>query len=270
MIMHLLIALALVAGCKSTSQSQVAASTVISESEILDLTKYKATAEDYAKFRTELGTQYERQLQQLTEARKQTGRQIPKIFDSLTEEEAVAIYHYSSMGYRTLNAVLRKADIANTAKQAGFIKVLSSALNKLPAVQATVYRGGMLPAFGNGDYFSPFHSIKTVDPDRLARFKVGQIFVDKGFMSTSLHNPDGIRQAFGCREALYTIHGNYGREISALAVIPNEREILFIPGSEFRIEKINNTYPPENKCNNEVIEIEATEVEPGTYKDEAQ
>jgi hypothetical protein len=263
---NLLIAVLILSACKSTPKSTVAASTVISETETLDLTKYKASPGDYAMFRIELGNQYDQQLQQLMERQKQPNRKIPDSFRSLTEEESVAIYHYSSMGYRELNRVLRKSDVENTTKHAAFIRVLSSAINKLPTEQATVYRGGMLPAYGNGDYFSPFHSIKTIDPERLASFKAGQIFVDKGFMSTSLHSPDGIRQAFGCREALYTIHSKYGHEISALAVIPDEREILFVPGSEFRIDKIKNTYPPDNKCDNEVVEIEATEVEPGSFK----
>ena len=264
--LRIFLILLLLTSCKTAANSTVSASVKISEDETLDLTKYSANDADYKKFRAELGDQYEKTMQHLQSSISQLAQGIPADFNKLTPEEKVAIHHYSSMGYRELNKVLRKSDIEGSAKHAGFIKVLSSALNKLPAVSAVVYRGGMLPTFGNSDYFFPFHNLKTVDPERLGNFKVGQIFIDRGFMSTSLHSADGIRQAFGCREAAYTIRSKYGCEISPLALIPDEREILFVPGSEFKIQKIQNTFPPENKCPNEVVELEVDEVEPSATK----
>jgi len=189
-----LISILIISACKTSSPSIVAATTEISPTEILDLTKYSATDEDYRQFRKELGDKYKLALDQLNSGIDEGSRKIPDDFKQLTEEESVAIYHYSSMGYRDLNKVLRKPDI---------------------------------------------------DADRLASFRAGDFFVDRGFMSTSLHDGDGIRQAFGCREALYTIKSLFGGDISPLAVIPNEREILFVAGSEFRIDKIANTYPPD-------------------------
>ena len=264
--LRILILVSLLPACKTSGRSSVAASTVISAAETLDLSQYSASDPDFEKFRAELGPQYVKALSQLQELITSEERRLPEAHAKLAEAEKVAIYHYSAMGYRELNKVLRKADVEATAKQAGFIKVLSSALNKLPPYVGTVYRGGMLPAYGERDYFSPFHGQKTVDPRRLAAFKPGQVFVDKGFMSTSVHSPEGIRQAFGCREALYTISSKYGHDISSLAVISNELEVLFVPGSEFRINRVHNTFPPDNQCSNEVVELDVDEVQPGTYK----
>jgi len=262
----LLLCLIMVASCKTGGNSTINAAVTIAPDERLDLTKYQATPADLAQFRQELGADYDRYLQQLQQGIADGSRPIPDRFKRLSPEEWVAIYHYSNIGFRSLNKVLRQQDIAGTAKQAGFIKVLSSGLNKLPPTTALAYRTGLLPAFGNGEYFSPFHELRVIDPERLAQFKVGQIYVESGFLSTSQHDPNILRLSFGCREAFYTVQSKYGRDISALAGLPGEREVLFVPGSEFKIVKMKHTFPPANQCAGEVVELEVEEVEPGTYQ----
>ena len=136
----------LLTACRTTDKSYVSATTKISDDETLDLTKYIANEADHEKFRTELGDQYEKSLENMLSSISTVKPEVLASFNRLALEEKIAIYHYSAMGYLKLNKVLRKGDIEESAKRAGFIKVLSSALNKLPAVNAVVYRGGMLPS----------------------------------------------------------------------------------------------------------------------------
>ena len=69
--------------------------------------------------------------------------------------------------------------------------------------------------------------------------KKGDSFSDKGFMSTSYDKAEAMKFRTAAQYQMeMTIKGKNGVLVEGISVKPNEKEILFNRGDEFRIESI--------------------------------
>jgi hypothetical protein len=75
------------------------------------------------------------------------------------------------------------------------------------------------------------------------RLQVGDTFEDEAFLSTS----SDARAAFD-GNTTFTIQGKTGRSVESISEFSGEKEILFMPGTKFRITKI------EDRMRGDVIE----------------
>ncbi|AFY38212.1 hypothetical protein Lepto7376_1893 [[Leptolyngbya] sp. PCC 7376] len=153
----------------------------------------------------------------------------------LSKEAVAALIYYTSEseGYRQINRLLRgeMMKFANTEKAIGWnvakakrdytqhIKFINEALNKLPNHGGVVYRG------------------TTIDPKQLAKYKVGQIVTEKGFLSTSSNL--AIGQAFS-GNVFYSIVSQTGKAIKDLSEFSGEDEVLFRPDTKFKVLSVEN------------------------------
>jgi len=140
----------------------------------------------------------------------------------MTVDEAAAIMLYTQecCMYRRLNSALRAHDLVELGPYLPFMKLLLSALYKLPLVQAKVYRGVKL------DLHETYNAL------------VGQNFSWWSFSSTTLElsvletplflGTEGERTLFRI-QAL-------GVDIAAFSAMPNESEVLMLPGMRLTVQ----------------------------------
>ncbi len=126
----------------------------------------------------------------------------------LTAAEAYAIRLYTGSSYGWINGALRSQQPAEKARV--FRDVLNSALAKLRPYEGTVRRGANLP------------------PERLAQHQVGAVVTYPGYTSTSVGHGFGQRHRF-------VIRSKTGRFIDPSSANPGEYEVLFPPGTKFRV-----------------------------------
>jgi len=150
-----------------------------------------------------------------------------KSITDMTVDEAAAIMLYTQecCMYRRLNGALRAHDLVELAPFLPFMKLLLRALYKLPLVRAKVYRGVKL------NLAETYNAI------------AGQWFSWWSFSSTTLElkvletplflGKEGDRTLF-CIDAL-------GVDIAAFSAMPNEREVLMLPGVRLMVEPGINT-----------------------------
>lgn len=103
------------------------------------------------------------------------------------------------------------------------VRMITSALNKLPDFNGTVYRGSR-----TGTRFSPEQLEKM--------YKVGKTIEEKGFTSTSYEKDskfDGDVQ--------YEIKSRTGKNIENFSNYPSEKEVLFRPGTQFKVTGFEKT-----------------------------
>ena len=127
---------------------------------------------------------------------------------TLSASERKSIVHYTGTGYEKINLSLRHGDGSNQ-----HVKPIDAALakSKVP-VDVQVYRG------------TKHHSLTTA--------KVGDIFEDKGYVSTS--TSDGA--AFSGHKLTMRIPaGSTGGYVNSISQHPGERELLLPRGSRFKI-----------------------------------
>jgi hypothetical protein len=125
--------------------------------------------------------------------------------------ELVAVRHYTSEGYH-VNEALRARDTAGLRKYAPFIVAAKAGLSKLPEYAGTVYRGA------------------RIKEELLARYRSGEVVVEPAFTSASA-SPNSSYSG----NAQFFINSRHGRDVSRLAWSPNEREVLFPPGTKFKV-----------------------------------
>ena len=137
---------------------------------------------------------------------------------TLTEDEAAAVYLYTTdVLYKPINAGLR--DPAKLASAEPFARLLDSAFSKLPSVpERTVFRGWTTEFDG----------------------QPGDVLRWRSFTSTS--EAVGTAQEFARsgsgRSTLFYIRGKTGKDIRALSAKENEEEIMFRPGTPFRVDSV--------------------------------
>lgn len=159
-------------------------------------------------------------------------------YPALPNTEKAAIFHYTQgegATFRQLNNQLRRGNL--TEFNEAFSDLLSKGLSKLETTTETVYRSVRLNKTNLMKYLS------------LADEKEATIF--KGFTSTSLDRNVALEIEKRRKQArnnetdvLLVIRGKSGHPIEGLSQFggrftgkPNQREVLFNSGSEFRFER---------------------------------
>ena len=159
---------------------------------------------------------------------------LQKLYPEMPNTEKAAIYHYTS-AYRQLNKQLRDGKLSEFNE--AFSELLSNALQKLPPMEATVYRTIRL------------------NKTRLRAFTEmamnGAETTFAGFTSTTLDrsiaelfaaNHKGIKK--NETDVLLVISGKSGRSIEDFSQFgvryhkPNQREVLFDKGMNVRFDRV--------------------------------
>ncbi|MBC7660310.1 MAG: hypothetical protein H7249_11450 [Chitinophagaceae bacterium] len=129
--------------------------------------------------------------------------------------EKVALRWYTTNQFATMNLPLRSQDAARLTEYEATIKLLASAINKIPAKSCTVLRGTHLR------------------PAVLTAILAKNDFIDLAFLSTT--SATSLPVAFTQGNATFHITSKRCRDISWASEIPTEKEIRSPPGSEFQV-----------------------------------
>ncbi|CAF1441695.1 unnamed protein product [Adineta steineri] len=139
----------------------------------------------------------------------------------LSHDESAALYLYTMEGgeqsfYRVLNQALRNEDRPSLKPWFPYLKLLDTALNKLPTVNKNVWRGVV------GDIG---HDLKK--NDKLTWWNVSScslsLDVIKDYLSTEI------------RSTLFLIEAKQAKDISRYTNYPDESEVLLGPGIQLRV-----------------------------------
>lgn len=135
--------------------------------------------------------------------------------DLLTRDESAAIYLYTmpTSFYSCLNETLRAKNRHALKKWFDFLKLFITALQKLPSTNGTVWRA----VFG----------------------KVGSVFDDNNvhiWWSVNSCSIDlrTIQAYLGDNGTLFAIHVIDAKDITAFSAVPDEREVVLMPGTRLR------------------------------------
>lgn len=146
-----------------------------------------------------------------------------RYFLKLDKTEIASINYYTGMGYGTINAALRKGDTIALKKFQPVIEAISSGLTKMSekAYSGVVYRG------------------VSLSNEVLALYKPGSFITEKAFTSTSRAAAESFRG-----NTLFKILSNTGRQIDEISSFPGEAEVLFPPGTVFKVisKKLEDVY----------------------------
>jgi hypothetical protein len=129
---------------------------------------------------------------------------------------ADATEDYPTPDYWAINKALRAQDSEILAEFAPYIRCASSGLNQLEAFVGTVFRGTTLP------------------PEILAVYVAGQSMKERAFTSTSV---DILPEFKGNTE--FVIASMRGRPVWTLSEFPNEKEVVFVPGTRFQVVNVS-------------------------------
>lgn len=133
---------------------------------------------------------------------------------NLSKPEAVILREYTGHSAQQINAELRSNK--PSLKALSFARILNRALNKLPSYRGKVWRDIDLPE-------------KT-----LAKYSVGEVVTEKGFVSSSR---DEFERFDSARPHRLLIHSKNGKIIEKISVLPLEYEVLFKSGTKFKVLK---------------------------------
>jgi SPP1 gp7 family putative phage head morphogenesis protein len=137
----------------------------------------------------------------------------------LEHEEAASIRHYTGSAYRRMNDDLRSGQYSNNLELQALVEAAQSGLSKMPKFRGEVARGVSL----SGDKLEQL----------LSSYTPGNIIEEHAFLSSSA----GSQAAFGGNVKI-SIRSKTGVDVSSFSQYPGEREVLFMPGSTFRVDKI--------------------------------
>ncbi|CAF1117343.1 unnamed protein product [Adineta steineri] len=135
----------------------------------------------------------------------------------LTNDESAAIYLYSMSisFFSCLNEVLR-AERRHTLKPWFFyLKLFITALEKLPSIRKTVWRG--------------------IPIDISSNFTDGDVHIWWSVNSCSM-NPNIIQPFLGDKGTLFIIETINGKDITMFSAFPVEQEIVLMPGTRLRVK----------------------------------
>lgn len=141
---------------------------------------------------------------------------MPEIKDIPTED-LVAIKGYTSEDYEMLNPALRNSDEKELNRLNPYIKVAESGLSQLPSYKGIIYRGVDLDKY----------------PELVRKYNVGEVITEKAFTSSSI-----VKERAFNKDTLMIIESKTGKDVSFLSDYPDEKEILFKPGTRFEVEKV--------------------------------
>lgn len=140
----------------------------------------------------------------------------------VSTDDLVGLREYTANGYVKMNEGLRGSKTA-LQEMAPIVKTAASGLKAMPEVRGPVYRGA------------------NMTPERLAGYKVGATISERGFTSTTQHKAmvlgQTAEQSFN-KNTMFVIKSNGGgKDVSMLSQYPDEKEVLFAPGTEFKVLK---------------------------------
>jgi NAD:arginine ADP-ribosyltransferase len=171
---------------------------------------FRSTPEDRAKFASEYGgyADDEEYVNDLKAANPD--HPISKI----PTEDLVAVRGYTGDEfYSQMNKALRTGDTAGLQQYDSHIRATTSGLNQLEPTTGTFHRG------------------MNIDPANmdgvLSKYEPGQQVTEPYFMSTGKPFPGNVQ---------FEVQSATGRDVSYLSHYPNESEVLFPPGSNFRVD----------------------------------
>ena len=135
---------------------------------------------------------------------------------NLTKDESAAIYLYSMEAgdysiYRMLNQALRAEDRKLLVPWFPYLKLIDTALNKLPNMEATIWRG--------------------IQIDVLPKMTQGQRIKWWGISSCSL-DMNIIKSFLGPKSIVFMIEALYAKDVSAYTSFKKEKEFLLLPGTQ--------------------------------------
>lgn len=131
---------------------------------------------------------------------------------NLSLAERLAIWHYTASEYMNITPALYQGELDNS--QLAFVRILDSALVKIPSSKATVYRG----------------TSKTTP------VKIGTVIDFKSYTSTSTdkYTAEGF-----IRDRFMIIKSKSGKDIMDYSNAGQERELLLPRGTKVRVDKIS-------------------------------
>jgi len=141
--------------------------------------------------------------------------------DVLTFEEFAFIRSYTGGSYSDVNRLLRQVGIRFEPVEVGraFGAIASDGLRKMKVHKGTVYRG-----------------LEFVPEDlgkQLRALEPGDVYADPGFQSTS----KSAEKAFS-GEIRFIIKSRTGRDVQSISLHEREQEVLFPPGAQFLVTKV--------------------------------
>lgn len=141
-------------------------------------------------------------------AAQESLRHIPNV-------ELVAIRDYTADGYNLLNQALWSQDHTQLRKYAPYIEAAKSGLKRLPDFKGTVYRWTHLA------------------PEILANYRPGTHVTERAFTSAT-----AATYCTYSGNVNFVINSRHGKDVSQIAKVTTEREVLFPPGTKFKILNI--------------------------------
>ena len=134
----------------------------------------------------------------------------------LTRDESAAIYLYTISGtsfFESLNKALRTEDRNTLKPWFPFLKLFITALEKLPSVRATVWRG--------------------INFDDTLTFVDDEIHIWWSFNSCS-EDVSAVKSFLGDSGTLFAIEVIDGKNIAEFSAMPDEKEVVLMPGTRIK------------------------------------
>ncbi len=142
-------------------------------------------------------------------------------FGALTEDEAIALYAYTSNHYISINPLMRSGDIV-TSPWGAVSETASEALNTLSKTDGRVHQGYV------------YRGISLTDEEVDAIFG-GDLFIDQAFFSTAAEKSSAFEGNVQIKA-----YSKTGVIVQELSMVPSEKEDLFKPGTPFKIISVKS------------------------------
>lgn len=140
---------------------------------------------------------------------------------NLSNEEVFALKTFSWEGYQKYNAWYQKA--TTDVMFQSWVPFLLWGLNKLPKYEWTVYR---------------WHKVKKKDFDSYSKLNPGDSFAYNSFFSSSRSKKVAQKFMWEDYKLLFQIETKKGVKIEDFSLYPNEKEVIFLPRTLFRINDV--------------------------------
>lgn len=158
----------------------------------------------------------------------------PERTPQLTFPELLALKFYTGEGYRLFNRA--QSDGACRARFASLIETFRTGLERLPPYQGEVFSGRQM-SLGEFSKLQPGYVLTSHEYVSTSKQKNISMY----FIFGAYHNP-------ALKQVMLQIRGKAGRDITELSQRSAESEVLYAPGSKFKVTSVENvTESFENK-----------------------
>jgi hypothetical protein len=213
------------------------------------LDSYRAGPAEQAEMRTEAQTARVQLLAYFLDAKKLRAKN-PALKD-LSVEEIAAIKDYSDSSYESLNYTLWHRQLPSSVIHLNDLKLLISALNKLPKVVGIVKRSDNfttpLPSTVPRKDDMRFGSAQVVEA-RIAHLRelnhTGKPLVVPAFWSASKAVGPDLRERLRVESSiLMEVESKSAVSVAAFSTRPEEEEVIFKPGTQFDVISVETVEP---------------------------